>query len=489
MAIDLRSSAPEVRERRLGAILSYHGTAADLNEKSKTKALPCKGRRFGQCSGCQEGCASSMLGFIPGGALIYHSPIGCVSGGDTIRSIAGTAVSKARGREDFQCVAICSNIQEKDTVYGGLEKLKTAIREAYKRGNANLIYVSTSCASGIIGDDIESVCMEMEDELGVTVAPVYCEGFKSRFWASGFDATQHAILKYVVKPPEKKQKDLVNVFNFEGADTFSPLLGKLGLRVQYLIPLANKEELEKMSEAACSVQICETLATYVSHGLEQEYGVPEVKAPAPYGINWTDEWLREVARLTDKTDVVEEVIRAEHERIAPQIAELKKQLEGKTLYVVAGDAYAHNLLNLTKDLGVKLIGATTLHHDQKADSDEIDSLGNLVNSINDLSNFNVCNKQPYEVLKILRNLKPDLLIVRHQGLGELGTKLGIPVIFEGDANYSIGYDGVVRMGKRLLEAVKTRKFYETVGRHTKLPYTNWWLNEETDPYYFEKGGK
>ncbi len=488
MSINLSSNSPEIRERRLGAVLSYNGTASDLNEKSKAGSLKCLGRTYGQCSDCQEGCAVSMCSYVRGGAVVSHAPIGCFAN-DQVRDNAGRAVSAARGLGDFSNATICTNISEKDTVYGGTEKLRKAILEIYKRQNPTVIFVTSSCASGIIGDDIGMITDEMTDELGIPVVPISCEGFKSKVWSTGFDATFHGILKYLVKPAEKKQPDLVNIFNFEGTDTFSPLLAKLGLRVQYVVPLATREQLEKLSEAACSAQICETLATYIAHGLEEHFGVPEVKAPAPYGINWTDEWLRGIASLTGKSDVVDEVIESEHQQIAPELEELKKKLSGKKVYVIAGDAYTHNLANAVKDLGLEVAGVTALHHDQRSDSDEVNTLNSLVNSIGEIRNFNVCNKQPYELVKLLKNANPDYLIVRHQGLTVLGYKLGIPTIFEGDANYTIGYDGVIRLGNRLWEAYQTRKFNETIAAHSQFPYTDWWLNEVEDPYYFEKGAQ
>jgi nitrogenase molybdenum-iron protein alpha chain len=488
MAINLSTAAPEIRERRLNAVLSYHGTAADLNEKSKRGELKCLGRSYGQCSDCQEGCATSMCSYVRGGAVVAHAPIGCFAN-DAVRDNAGRAVTAARKLGDFSNATICTNIQEKDTVYGGAEKLRKALREINRRQHPSVIFITSSCASGIVGDDIESVAQELQDELGIPIVPVACEGFKSKIWSTGFDAAFHGILKYIVQPPEKKQPDLVNIFNFEGTDTFTPLLAKLNLRTQYLVPLATKEQLEKISEAACSAQICETLATYIAHGLEQEYGVPEVKAPAPYGINWTDTWLREIAKLTDRTELVEEVIESEHERIRPKLSELKEKLGGKTVYIVAGDAYTHNLANALKDLDLKIIGVAALHHDQRSDSEEVNTLDELVKSAGDIPNFSVCNKQPYQTIKLLKNLHPDFLIIRHQGLTELGYKLGIPTIFEGDANYTVGYDGVVRLGDRLWEAYLTRKFNETIAAHTTLPYTDWWLNEVEDPFYYEKYGK
>lgn len=488
MAINLSTSAPEIRERRLNAILSYNGTASELNEKSKKGELKCLGRAYGQCGDCQEGCATSMCSYVRGGAVVAHAPIGCFAN-DQVRDNAGKAVSTARGLGEFANSTICTNIQEKDTVYGGAEKLRRAIREINQRRHPSVIFITSSCASGIVGDDIESVADEMADELGVPVVPVACEGFKSKVWSTGFDAAFHGILKYIVQPPRQRQTDLVNIFNFEGTDTFTPLLAKLNLRTQYLVPLATREELERISEAACSAQICETLATYIAHGLEQEYGVPEVKAPAPYGINWTDQWLREIARLTDRTDLVEDVIAEEHKRIQPELTELREKLQGKKIYIVAGDAYAQNLANAVKDLGLELIGVTALHHDQAADSKDVNTLEELVKSVGDVPNFNVCNKQPYEIVKILKNVHPDFLIVRHQGLTVLGYKLGIPTIFEGDANYTVGYDGVIRLGSRLWEAYLTRKFNENIAAHSSFPYTDWWMNEIDDPFYFEKGAR
>jgi nitrogenase molybdenum-iron protein alpha chain len=138
---------------------------------------------------------------------------------------------------------------------------------------------------GLIGDDVESVASQLEDELGIPVIPLNCEGFKSKHWSTGFDATQHGILRQIVrKNPPKKQPDLVNVINLWGSDVFTPILAELGLRPNYVIDLATVEELEQMSEAVATVGFCYTLSSYMGAALEQEFGVPEIKAPLPYGF-------------------------------------------------------------------------------------------------------------------------------------------------------------------------------------------------------------
>ncbi len=477
MAVNLSSSAPEIRERRLNAVLRFDGTASELHEKSKASALKMTDCSYSQCSDCQEFCAKTLLCFIQGAAVVCHSPIGCYSM-QALNNNGGRACAVQRGLSEFNCETICTNIQERDTVYGGVEKLRNACFEVYKRSKPSAIFITTSCASGIVGDDVEGVAEEIEAELSIPVVPISCEGFKSKIWTTGFDAAFHGIMKKIVKPAQKKQEDLVNIYNFQGSDTFTALLAKLNLRCQFVIPMNTVPQIEKLSEAACSAHICETLGTYVVAGFEDHFGVPEVKACPPYGIYWTDEWLREIARLTNRTDIVEDVIESEHKRIEEPLAELRKQLEGKTVYVIAGDSFTHNISNALHDLGLTIIGVNALHHDQKTDSGSVDTLGSLIENVGNIESFCVCNKQPYQIVKRLRKLRPDFLLTRHEGLTILGYKLGIPSTFEGDANISAGYDGLLTLGKRLLENWQTRQFNKTIHEHSSFPYTDWWMNAE-----------
>ena len=151
--------------------------------------------------------------------------------------------------------------------------------------------------SGIIGDDVEGIAAALEKEIGIPVVAVPCDGFRSRVWATGFDAAYHAILSRIVKPAVVKNEK-INIINFWGSDVFGSLLGRLGLAANYVTPFTTIERLERLSESMATVQVCHTLGTYLAAGLEQRFGVPEIKAPAPYGIPATDAWLRELGRVT-----------------------------------------------------------------------------------------------------------------------------------------------------------------------------------------------
>jgi nitrogenase molybdenum-iron protein alpha chain len=484
MSDTLTYAGLDVRDHRLNTILSYHGTSKDLNEKGKANSLVCSGRYYGQCANCPESCAETRAILIRDAVAISHAPLGCASLSSG-RNVNFRAVCRSRGFDVRNIRHISTNMLEKDTVYGGADKLRFAIREAERRYHPKAVFVLSSCAAGIIGEDLESISDEMEEELGYPVIPVPCEGFKSTVWATGFDLSYHAILWKLVKPPRKKQEDLVNVFSFAQSDGFGPLLRPLGLKANYLVDLSTVEGVTYMSEAVCSVQMCTSLSMYIAHVLEEKYGVPEIKVPSPFGLEWTDQWVRTVAALTHREAQAEAFIASEHARIAAEIAELKEFLQGKTVYVWGGDAWAMNIINIVRDFGMQLIGFNLNHHDVRMDSNpEEVLLDHFINVNGNVENTSICNKQPFIVHKILKAVKPDVVVLRHGGDPVVCAKAGVPTLYEGDVNWGIGYEGILHLGRRLKAVFKKKRFFEHVGKHIKLPYTEWWLNE-ADPFYFE----
>ena len=81
-----------------------------------------------------------------------------------------------------------------------------------ERYNPRIAFIYASCASGIIGDDIDAIALDLQSEYPDTVmVPIHCEGFKSKICASGFDAAFISINKYILKKEKtEKQDNLVN---------------------------------------------------------------------------------------------------------------------------------------------------------------------------------------------------------------------------------------------------------------------------------------
>jgi nitrogenase molybdenum-iron protein alpha chain len=500
MPINLKTSVVESREQRLGTVIGWQGSAAELAEQSAYARGDCnakcgqKARRicelrspFTQGSVCSEQMVECQAGNVRGAVLIQHSPIGCGTGQVIYNSIYRNGLAM-RGLPVESLHLISTNLMEKDMVFGGVAKLEQSIRDAWDRHHPRAIFIATSCATGIIGDDVESVASQLEDELGIPVIPLHCEGFKSKHWSTGFDATQHGILRQIVrKNPPKKQPDLVNVINLWGSDVFTPILAELGLRPNYVIDLATVEELEQMSEAVATVGFCYTLSSYMGAALEQEFGVPEIKAPLPYGFAGTDAWLRELARVTGREEQAEAYIARERVRVAPRLEELRKLLKGKKGYVSTGSAYAHGLIGILRELGVEVDGSLVFHHDPVYDSQDPrqDTLAHLVDTYGDVPQFTVGNRQQYQFFALLQRVNPDFIIIRHNGLAPLASRMGIPAIPLGDEHIAVGYQGILNLGESILDVLAHTKYHQDLARHVRLPYKKWWL-EQTDPFLLSK---
>lgn len=478
MPVNLHQAEVPVREQRLGSITAYHGTAGDLCQQSRGGGLRERDRSFSQCSSCSSVNAICQLAMIRDAAVVNHAPLGCA--GDFANfNFINRAGRHKRGWRLENAHLISSNLRENEIVFGGAAKLKEAIREAFARFQPQAIFITTSCASGIIGEDTEGTAEEAEAELGIPIVPVYCEGFRSKIWASGFDAAYHAILRKIVKPARVKRPELVNIINFWGDDIFTALLGRIGLVPNYVVPFTTVAQLAALSEAGATVQICSTLGTYLAAGLEEQFGVPEVKAPSPYGIAGTDAWLRELGRVCGKENEVEELIRSEKAAIAPELAELKEKLAGLRGFIGAGAIHGHSLINVLQELGMEVVGGCVWHHDARLDHGDpkADSLQHIVNHYGDVD-FGVCGKQSFEMFNWLRQLKPDIFVVRHNGMAICGAKLGIPTFLMGDEHFALGYRGLINYGRKIADTIANPAYVKNLAAHTRLPYTQWWLDQK-----------
>jgi nitrogenase molybdenum-iron protein alpha chain len=492
--VNLKAPAVAVREIRLNTITGYEGNATELVQQSRCGGLGERSRSFTQCLGCSTSNAACMVTLVQDGIVISHGPVGCST---CLHEFAFTYRVNAPLRgvdKPTQRHVYSTNLSEDDTVFGGNDKLLATIHEAYERDKPNVIFIITTCASGIIGDDVEGIANEAEEELGVPVVAIFCEGFRSKVWTSGFDAGYHGIARKLIKParPATKrldakgnpQKPFINVINFWGSDVFSRWFDRFGVETNFITPYSTRDSLEHSSEAAASVQACTTLGSYLSGALEQEFGVPALKAAPPYGIPATERWLRELGTLLGQPEAAEQIIQEDRAEFLPKIEELRAKLEGHAAYVTAGAGHGHALLVLLAELGIDAQGAALFHHDplNDIDSEDADQLVGAVADYGNVPHINICNKQEFELVNILNRVKPDLLLARHGGMTLWGAKLGIPSLLIGDEHFGMGFEGVVKYGEAILETLENDEFVKNLAKHAIQPYTEWWLQQ--NPYTF-----
>jgi nitrogenase molybdenum-iron protein alpha chain len=481
MAVNLSVSEVEVRETRLGSITGYSGSLENLYQQSCSGVLKNRDRCYSQGSSCPNAQAEMYLSNISDTVIISHGPLGC----------SATAITnnpqhkwnqRTHGLKYTDLLGASTNMKEDDTIFGALDKLRETSREMYKRHKPKAIFITMTCVSGIIGEDISGLADELKEEFGIPVVPVFCEGFKSKIWATGFDAAYHAVIKYVVKPP-KTRNNKINFINFnESARTeIEQLFARFGYQPLFLLNGRTVEELEHISESAATVSVCGTLGSYGGQALKEAYGVPFVNTTYPNGIEGYERWLRQLGEVLGKSNEVEEYIETERKWAIPELEKLKDRLKGTKAVIGMGPGFAYDYIRILKELGIDIIHTSSWHYDPKYDDEGGSEAVNISKTIDRDLDISVSDLQNYEIANILNRLKPDIFVTRHAGWGWI-FKLGVTVLQVTDEYTSFGYRGTVNFAKRIIDAITNRSLADLMSKHMKLPYTDWWFGQDSNKF-------
>jgi nitrogenase molybdenum-iron protein alpha chain len=497
--INLDDITSPTREQRANGITAFNGKASELAEKARRGELRNCERNFQQNAGCLLNFYLTVrVATIRDAVMIVHSPVGCSAPGAIYREVFMRLYTAMNQKADFDFHWLTTNIGEKDVIYGAADKLRFAIEEAERRHSPQAVFILTSCASGIIGEDVEGVVSEVKDKVSAAIVPIHCEGIRSRVIQTGYDAFWHGILKYLVKPPEKKQSDMINVasmlsYTWQDKVEITRLLAKIGLRPNFIPEFARVEDFQRLSEAALTAPVCPTYTDYLSRGLEQLYGVPYFLYPSPIGIANTDEWLRVIGRMLGKEKIVEKVIKEERAHWVPKMDavrkgfdEIKKKNGGD--YRVMGSLGQGRLVTQTPffhELGV----STPVALCQDFDDLLLEEVEDLLKRVGDFDII-VNTFQAAEVAHTARKYDPDMILScpfqgsaykREKGMTRIHALRGDGRKWSAQA----GYSGAVACGSFLLQATKNRSFQNVMLAKTEDPYKDWFY-QQPDPYYFHQ---
>lgn len=487
MSLNLDSSNVATRENRIGSITGYIGTLSDLAEQSGCGTLKGCSRCFSQSSTCLSSCALGQLSAIRDVAIIHHGPAGC-SVASAGAYYLDKVMAKKRGVTN-NTVYVGTDMNEKDTIFGSADALRRIILEVNKRYSPKAIFVTSSCATGIIGEDIDSVVDDVRDEIDVPIVAVHCEGFKSRIWATGFDISDHAVLSSIVQPPKQK-RNTINFKNFyeSARPEIIEIFKNFDLEPIFLYCNSTVEELSHISESLATTCICGTLGNYLGNGLEEKYGVPYIRTINPLGIAGFETWLREIGKVTERSEAVEKYIAEQRAIYIPQIEEIKKELKGLKAVLGMGPGYTFEISRVLNELGIEVVWALAWHYDKKYENGDVPpSMEYLLENGVDFE-ASVADQQNYEVMNILNKYQPDLYLSRHPGSTVWAIKNGTPAVYVADEYMIFGYKHTLEFAQSVLDSIHNRSFEKNLARRVKLPYTEWWYEQNVDKF-LEEGKK
>jgi nitrogenase molybdenum-iron protein alpha chain len=471
-----------IRESRPNTFNDCGGNSRKLSSEFEKRCLKSADRTFSQGLQCQQINSLAALMSLDDAVFIAHSPQGCV--GCTSMASDMYRVGQAhRGVKNIKSARlIVTNLDQKDVILGGESKLKEAVQLAEERYQPKLIFIFTSCASGIIGDDVDAIARELQTESNALIVPIHCDGFKSKICASGFDAAFIAISKYILKGVKlPKEEGLINLFapvsiSYKDQLEIERMLGLLDLRVNYIPFYSSLDKIKNIPTAEASTSICKVFADEFMKELEEDYDIPFSHTVMPIGVRNTDKWLKGIAALVGKEEEADQYIEQEHQRILPEVEKIRQRLQGKRVFICGGTGRSFAAAALTQDFGMELVGLETPTYDDDAQID--------IEYLNELHKdfvIDIANMQPLEQVNIVNRLKPDVFI----GVPAWSARLGIPTTHVLDMKRpTMGYDGILYLGNKIADQIENPGFNKKLAAHARPPYKKTWY--EADPFKFIK---
>ncbi len=267
-------------------------------------------------SSCALGGAFATVSRVDGIAPIYHTGPGCglqtASTGGYPTNFVGSGIP-------------CSNMLEKNVVFGGVNRLRDEINGALELIDAEMFYILTGCAADIIGDNTTDLAEEYKDA-GVPMVFLETGGFKGNNLI-GHQLVMESFANKVADKEFEKDEKMVNILGIVpgheltwagNLDEITRLLEKLGLKVNtFFVPGQGVASIRRSSSAALNIILSPWLCKGAEKAYADNFGIPSYRYPGtPIGPTATGEFLRGVgeAMRLDK-ELVEKVITEEEIRV------------------------------------------------------------------------------------------------------------------------------------------------------------------------------
>jgi nitrogenase iron protein NifH len=319
--------------------------------------------------GCAFNGAAHTLMQIRDAVTIAHGPRSCAyisSHGMTSAFRRATARHGAPPGSLYAPVLQSTEMDERVVIFGGNDSLENGLRRAAGE-DPKVIFVVTTCSSGIIGDDVRVAIKGAQDALGdkVPVIPVTADGDINGDYMQGIIDAMIAVADRYIDRMAAPEPDTINVVGEKNLATNTEksyrtvrsMFDALGLKVNCrFIRNCTTEELAGFLKGRvnllASADFCgRTIRDY----LVDRYGVSFLPSAFPVGFNATERWLKELAAVFGKGAEAADLVRQERVGYEAAIDALRPSLRGKRLFIVTQSYQIDWVLDLAFDLGMEIV--------------------------------------------------------------------------------------------------------------------------------------
>lgn len=311
------------------------------------------------------------VAFSRGCAVIFHSPLGCVHVASDMDLGSQFRIISEGQREITNAVPlISSNIREKDTIFGGVSRLKQCIEYVMKNYKPECLFIASSCVAGVIGDDVECEAHEAEKVYGIPVICLPYAGFLGGEYGDGYFKTAHIIVdRFFTKKEHIRGKVLLLGDQMGPSGQYAlevkRILSMFGLHAEEQFPgYASFVEWKNLTSAEWTVILgikgqSERLYS-LADTISSRYGVKLLTEQYPTGWENTKCWIQDIGKRLNKTDLADHIILEEENRLNAYVKTIYHITENKKAVIGIGrDSKWYSPIDTIRSidrLGMKLEG-------------------------------------------------------------------------------------------------------------------------------------
>jgi nitrogenase molybdenum-iron protein alpha chain len=355
----LKKYPSKIAKKREKSIVILDGSVSQIQANVRTipGIITQRGCTYAGCKGVVLGPSRDILNLV-------HGPIGCSFYAWLTRR--NQTLPETPDSQNYMPYALSTDMQDSNIVFGGENKLRQSIREAYQVFKPKAIGIFATCPVGLIGDDIHAVAREMKEELGINVFGFSCEGYKGVSQSAGHHIANNGLFKHVVglndKGREGKFKvNLLGEYNI-GGDSFEieRIFNKVGLSlIATFSGNSTLNQFETAHTADLNMVMCHRSINYLAEMMETKYGIPWMKVNF-IGAEATAKSLRKIADYFDDKELkvrVESLIAEEMEKVKQTQELIIPKTKGKMAMLFVGGSRAHHYQELFTELGMTTLSA------------------------------------------------------------------------------------------------------------------------------------
>jgi len=405
----------------------------------------------------ERGCAYCGAKLVIGGAIkdciqMIHGPVGCAyNTWHTKRYLSDN--------DNFQLKHVCStDMKEKHIIFGGVDRLKKSIKEAFAtHPQFKRMIIYTTCATALIGDDIDAVAGEVEQELGdVDIFCVSCPGFAGVSQSKGHHEYNMNWMREKVGDyePEIWSPYAVNIigeYNIQG-DGFimEDYMKRMGIQIiGHFTGNGSYDQLRGMHRAKLNVVICARSAGYIANELKKNYDIPRLDID-PWGFDYIAEGLRKIGVFFGIEDKAEALIAEETAKWRSRLDWYKERLAGKKICIwTGGPRLWHWVKAFEDELGMSVV-AMSCKFGHPDDFEKAISRGKE-------GTIYIDDGNELEFFEVIEMVQPDIIYTGPR-VGDLIKKLHLPYI-DGHGEHNgpyMGFEGFVHMARDMYNAIYSK---------------------------------